>query len=160
MGPLNLHLVLLFVLLMTTCRSKVSVQTNSGATSAKLTNGLKAFNIYPKNATLKAGSTVSFTAVATYNSGSVVDVTNKVTWFGDQSMLSFPHALTESNGKLVSSENIDGIAKLTAKMDDNVSASTDVTVVALKSISVTSTAARIGINASNQFTAIASYSNG
>ncbi|HTT06490.1 MAG TPA: PilC/PilY family type IV pilus protein [Steroidobacteraceae bacterium] len=122
---------------------------------------LESITVEPSNPQVGVGSTQQFTAIGTYSDGSMLNITGTVTWTSATTSVA-----TISAGGLANALAL-GSSLITATQG-TISGSTTLTVVppvvvtppTLDSITVTPSSATIHIGQTQQYTAIATYSDG
>ena len=138
--------------------------SQSGITSPSVTltvitsaSGLSSIAITPAfPADLGVGASQPLTAVGTYADGTTADITAKVTWTSSNTAV----AAVFANGAVTGEGS--GTANITAALSGVTSPSLKLTVKAISSILITPAASprNLDIGAIQQFTAIATYSDG
>jgi hypothetical protein len=138
--------------------------SQSGITSPSVTltvitsaSGLSSIAITPAfPVDLGVGASQPLTAVGTYADGTTADITAKVTWISSNTAV----AAVFANGAVTGEGG--GTANITAALSGITSTSLKLTVKAVSSILLTPAASprNLDIGAVQQFTAIATYSNG
>ena len=138
--------------------------SQSGITSPSVTltvitsaSGLSSIAITPAfPADLGVGASQPLTAVGTYADGTTADITAKVTWTSSNTAV----AAVFANGAVTGEGS--GTANITAALSGVTSPSQKLTVKAISSILITPAASprNLDIGAIQQFTAIATYSDG
>jgi uncharacterized protein YjdB len=120
---------------------------------------LASIAITPPSPTIALGTTQQFAATGTYTDGSTQDVTTVVTWSSSDATVAIISNTLGSYGLATSSGQ--GTASITAT-SASITSSTSITVggATVSSIAVTPSAASITEGAAEQFTAIATYSDG
>lgn len=125
---------------------------------------LQTISVTPANASVPLGTPVQYKAVGTYSDSTTSDITNTVTWGSDSSAVNISNAAgskgkASTSAKTTTPANISAID--TSDPNNPVSGSTTLTVtdVAVTSITVTPSSPTIGVNASLQFKAQATYSD-
>jgi len=115
--------------------------------------------ITPQAPTIALGTSQQFTAMGTYTDGSMQDVTTVVTWSSSNAMVAIISNNSGSFGLATSSGQ--GTATITAT-SASVFSSTSITVgqASVSSIAVTPSSISINVGSSEQFTAVATYSDG
>jgi hypothetical protein len=115
--------------------------------------------ITPQAPTIALGTSQQFTAMGTYTDGSTQDVTTVVTWSSSNAMVAIISNSSGSFGLATSSGQ--GTATITAA-SASISSSTPITVgqASVSSIAVTPASISINVGSSEQFTAVATYSDG
>jgi len=122
-----------------------------GSSNAKKTT-LTSITVSPSSASISAGSTQQFTAMGIYSDNSTQDLTSTATWSSSATSVA-----TVSGG--LASGVAAGTATITAT-SGSVSGTASLTVTpTLKSIAVMPSTASIGIGSTQQFTAMATYSD-
>lgn len=116
---------------------------------------LTAIDVSPANATIKTGATQQFTATGHYSDGSSQDITANAGWSSQN-----PSVATISGGGLATAKSA-GSSVITAT-SGTISTSMTLTVAtaSLKSIAVTPANASVVKNATQQFTATGTFSDG
>ena len=138
--------------------------SQSGITSPSVTltvitsaSGLSSIAITPAfPADLGVGASQQLTAVGTYSDGTTADITSKVTWVSSNTAI----AAVFANGAVTGEGS--GNANITAALSGITSTSLKLTIKAISSILITPGAStrNLDIGATQQFTAIATYSDG
>ena len=138
--------------------------SQSGITSPSVTltvitsaSGLSSIAITPAfPADLGVGASLQLGAVGTYADGTTADITSKVTWVSSNTTI----AAVFANGAVTGEGS--GTANITAALSGITSGSLKLTVKAISSILITPAASprNLDVGAAQQFTAIASYSDG
>ena len=138
--------------------------SQSGITSPSVTltvitsaSGLSSIVITPAfPADLGVGASLQLGAVGTYADGTTADITSKVTWVSSNTAI----AAVFANGAVTGEGS--GTANITAALSGITSTSLKLTVKAVSSILITPGASprNLDIGAAQQFTAIATYSDG
>ena len=138
--------------------------SQSGITSPSVTltvitsaSGLSSIVITPAfPADLGVGASLQLGAVGTYADGTTADITSKVTWVSSNTAI----AAVFANGAVTGEGS--GTANITAAVSGITSTSLKLTVKAVSSILITPGASprNLDIGAAQQFTAIATYSDG
>jgi len=104
---------------------------------------------------LAVGATQPFTATGTYSDGSTANITSQVSWASDTTTI----ATIDPTG--LATGVAPGTANITASMSGVTSPAVNLTVATLSSIVVTpSTPASLAVDASQQFAATGTYSDG
>lgn len=135
---------------------KASIGTVSGSVSLTITPKVPtAIKVMPSTASIAAGSTQQFSATASYSDGSTANVTNVVAWTsGNASVATInPSGLAKaiSQGSTAITASLNGI---------NGTASLAVSAKTVTSITISPANASIAAGDTQQFTAIATYSDG
>ncbi len=138
--------------------------SQSGITSPSVTltvitsaSGLSSIAITPAfPADLGVGASQPLAAIGTYADGTTADITAKVTWTSSNTAV----AAVFANGAVIGEGS--GTANITAALSGVTSPSLKLTVKAVSSILITPAASprNLDIGATQQFTAIATYSDG
>jgi len=118
---------------------------------------LQSISVAPATPSIALGTTQQFTATGTYSDLSTANITTSVTWASSVPAMASISASTGLAHGLVA-----GTTQITATMGTVASASIPlkVTTATLKSIAVAPTAPSIGLNATQQFSAAGTYSDG
>src|SRR5271157_548097 len=118
---------------------------------------LQSISVAPATPSIALGTTQQFTATGTYSDLSTANITTSVTWASSVPAMASISASTGLAHGLVA-----GTTQITATMGTVASASIplQVTTATLKSIAVAPTAPYIGLNATQQFSATGTYSDG
>ena len=137
-----------------------NITASSGAIqgSAVLNVGppvLVSLAVTPSTATVVAGSTQQFTAIGTYSDGSMLSLTNSVTWSSSVTSMATVNGAGLAKGVAPGTPNITAATGL-------ISASATLTVTApvLVTIAVSPSNASIADGTTQQFTATGTYSDG
>ncbi len=120
---------------------------------------LASIAIAPQTPTIALGTSQQFAATGTYTDGTTQDVTSVVTWSSSSATVAIISNSVGSYGLATSSG--EGSATITAA-SASVTSSTTITVgqANVSSIAVTPSSATVILGAAQQFTAIATYSDG
>jgi uncharacterized protein YjdB len=120
---------------------------------------LASIAIAPQTPTVALGTGQQFTATGTYTDGSTQDVTSEVTWSSSSATVAIISNSVGSYGLATSSGQ--GSATITATFA-SITSSTTLTVgqANVSSISVTPSSASVMLGAAQQFTAMATYTDG
>ena len=130
----------------------------SQAVPLNITNAtLQSISVIPATPSIALGTTQQFTATGTYSDLSTANITTSVTWAS-----SVPATAAISAGSGLAHGLVAGSTQITATMGSVASASIplNVTTATLKSIAVAPAAPTIGLNATQQFSATGTYSDG
>jgi len=130
----------------------------SPAVPLNITNAtLQSISVAPATPSIALGTTQQFTAIGTYSDLSTANVTTSVTWAS-----SVPATASIGTGTGLAHGLVAGTTQITATLGTVASASIPLTVTTatLKSIAVAPAAPSIGLNATQQFSATGTYSDG
>ena len=118
---------------------------------------LQSISVVPATPSIAIGTAQQFTATGTYSDLSTANITTSVTWAS-----SVPATVSITAGTGLASGLAAGTTQITAKLGNVASASIPlkVTTAILKSIAVAPAAPAIGLNATQQFSATGTYSDG
>jgi uncharacterized protein YjdB len=118
---------------------------------------LQSISVAPATPSIALGTTQQFTATGTYSDLSTANITTSATWAS-----SVPGTASISAGTGLAHGLVAGTTQITAMLGTVVSASIPlkVTTATLKSIAVTPATPSIGLSATQQFSAIGTYSDG
>ena len=118
---------------------------------------LQSISVAPATPSIALGTTQQFTATGTYSDLSTANITTSVTWAS-----SVPATAAISAGTGLAQGLVAGTTQITATLGTVVSASIPlkVTTATLKSIGVAPATPSIGLSATQQFSAIGTYSHG
>jgi len=118
---------------------------------------LQSISVTPATPSIALGTTQQFTATGTYSDLSTANITTSVTWSS-----SVPATASIGAGTGLAHGLAAGTTQISATLGSAVSASIPlkVTTATLKSIAVTPATSSIGLNATQQFSAIGTYSDG
>ena len=118
---------------------------------------LQSISVAPATPSIALGTTQQFTATGTYSDLSTADITTSVTWAS-----SVPGTASISAGTGLAHGLVAGTTQISATLGTVASASIPlkVTTATLKSIAVAPATPSIGLNATQQFSAIGTYSDG
>ena len=112
--------------------------------------------VFPGSASIAAGTSQQFTAIATFSDGSTEDVTSSATWAS-----SLPGSAPVSNKGLVTTSAVASNVTITASVGSvNGAATLNVTAANLNAVSITPAVQTVGLNSTVQFTAMGIYSDG
>jgi len=131
---------------------------NSAAVPLNITNAtLQSINVTPAAPSIALGTTQQFTAIGTYSDLSTANITSIVTW---TSATPTTASISASGG--LARGLVAGSTQISAKLGTITSALVPlkVTSATLKSIAVTPATPSIGLSATQQFTAVGTYSDG
>ncbi len=138
----------------------ISIQTNQAPVPAPGNAVLTSITVTPPApANLPVGSTQQFTAMATYSNGTQADVTSQVSWASSIGTVATISSTGLATGVAA------GSTLIAASLSGITSAAVTLTVIAapvatLTSITVTPASASILVGLSQQYNAVAAYSNG
>ncbi len=140
----------------------IGINSNGVSAAATLTvnpAALASIAIGPQAPAIALGTSQQFTATGTYTDGSTQDVTSVVSWSSSDATVAIISNTVGSYGLATSSGQ--GSATITATFS-SVSSSTTITVgqATLSSIAVTPSSISVALGYSEQFTAIATFSDG
>jgi type II secretory pathway component GspD/PulD (secretin)/uncharacterized protein YjdB len=130
----------------------------SPAVPLNITNAtLQSISVAPATPSIALGTTQQFTATGTYSDLSTANITTSVTWAS-----SVPATASISAGTGLAQGLVAGTTQITAALGAVASASIPlkVTTATLKSIAVAPATPSIGLNATQQFSATGTYSDG
>jgi hypothetical protein len=118
---------------------------------------LQSISVAPATPSIALGTTQQFTATGTYSDLSTANITTSATWAS-----SVPATASISAGTGLAHGLVAGTTQITAMLGPVVSASMPlkVTTATLKSIAVAPATSSIGLKATQQFSAIGTYSDG
>lgn len=151
--------LVLFLLFMVICSCGGAGGDNADASTPSSVKTpvatLSSMSITPTNAKINKGTTRQFTATGLYSDNTIKDITSEVSWNSLQSQV----ASIDTSGRVTAKAT--GVATITA-LSGNISGSTSVTVppATLVSIAVTPLNVILLSGATQQFKAIATYSDG
>jgi trimeric autotransporter adhesin len=112
-------------------------------------------SINPVVTSIAKGTTQQFSAIATYSDGSILDVTQSAIWTSSSPAIGAVNSAGLASGAAV------GIATISATLGSTTnSAALSVTVPVVASIAINPSATSIAKGATQQFSAIATYSDG
>jgi len=139
-----------------------TVSGTSGTAALTVTaKTVSSIAVTPPTPSVATGSTQQFTATATYSDGTTANVTTTATWASSNT------SIITVNASGLATAVASGSATITASVSNggssgtiSGSASVTVTVETPKSIAVTPASPSIGVGATQQFTATATYSTG
>jgi hypothetical protein len=129
---------------------------NASVTVMAPTVTLTSISVTPSSASIAVDATQQFTATATYSNGSTANVSSTASW-----TIATPAVATVNSSGLTTGAAA-GSSTVTASlsgMTGNASLTVMAPTVTLTSISVTPSVASIAVDATQQFTATATYSN-
>lgn len=137
----------------------ITARVNGLSTATSVTVGapvVVAISVTPTNPSVTRAATQQFTAIGTFSDGSTQNITSSVTWKSSNT-----HFATITSTGLATGVNI-GSANITASVGAVTSNVVPLTILPpiLVSIAVTPTTPSILQNATQQFTAIGTYSDG
>ena len=136
---------------------QATLTVNSGNISPIITS----IAVGPAGASVSVGSTVQFTATASYSDGSVKPVTTTVAWSSSNSAIASIQTSGQTTPGLATAV-APGQATITASLD-GISGNVMLTVTSkatVISLSISPTAASLNVGSTLQFTATAGYSDG
>ena len=118
---------------------------------------LQSISVAPATPSIAPGTTQQFTAIGTYSDLSTANITTSVTWAS-----SAPATAAISAGTGLARGLVAGTTQITATLGTVASAPTPLTVTTatLKSIAVAPATPSIGLDATQQFSAMGTYSDG
>lgn len=112
--------------------------------------------VFPGSASIAAGTSQQFTAIATFSDGSTEDITSSATWTS-----SLPGSAPVNGNGLVTSSAVASNVTITASVGSvNGSATLNITSATLTALSITPAVQTVGLNTPVQFTATGIYSDG
>jgi Concanavalin A-like lectin/glucanases superfamily/Bacterial Ig-like domain (group 2) len=127
----------------------------TGTAQATVTLALVSIAIVPANATVAKGNTLQLAATGTYSDNSTQNITSSVTWSS-----SSPAIASISTGGIVTGAGLGTATIAAASGATSGSSGLTVTVPTLLSISITPANSLMSTNATSQFTATGTYSDG
>jgi len=112
--------------------------------------------VLPSTASIAAGTTQQFTAIATFSDGSTEDITASANWTS-----SVPGSVSVNSNGFVTTNSVASSVTITASAGSvSGSATLNVTPATLTALSVTPAVQSVGLNAPVQYTATGIYSDG
>jgi hypothetical protein len=141
----TLFLMICAVMLMSSCAGYVHQE------QARLT----AIDVSPANATITTGATQQFTATGHYSDGSSQDITANAGWSSQN-----PSVAIINGGGLATAKSVGSSVITAASGTISTSLTLTVATASLKSIAVTPANASVAKNATQQFTATGTFSDG
>jgi YD repeat-containing protein len=128
------------------------------SSSSFTVTSLASIALSPAGSTIAAGGTQQFHASGTYGNGTAGDITTSVVWSSSNTSVAAISNAAGSQG-LATAGSVSGSTTVTATLG-SISGSTSLQVATLSSISVSPQNQSILLGATQQFTAMGTYSNG